>query len=47
MKTIQKSLLVKSKKREKLRNNIFAERNILSQLHYPFICNIHCILISY
>lgn len=42
LKTMKKSLLVKSKKWEKRKQNIFAERNILSMIKHPFICNSYC-----
>lgn len=41
MKTINKEALIKCKNSEKVRANVFAERNILALIKHPFICNLH------
>lgn len=41
MKTINKDALIKCKNSEKVRANVFAERNILALIKHPFICNLH------
>lgn len=47
LKTIHKQLLITSKKADKARANVFAERNILAVVKHPFICNSYCIFYLY
>lgn len=46
MKTMDKKRLLHSTKGDAARIMVFAERNILAQVHNPFICNSHCIIIN-
>lgn len=43
MKTISKKMVVLSRDGDATRLGLIAERNILSLICHPFICNLHCI----